>query len=119
MRSFKGEIAHYSGLAAEEQVSLDYLARGYQMLARRWRGKHGEIDLIFSGPVGIVFVEVKRSRTHSEAAARLSWRQLQRISNSVLDFLSQRTGGMNMNCRLDVALVDARGQLKILENATM
>ncbi len=38
--------AYWAGVAAEAAVERTYLARGAQLLQRRWRGKAGEIDLI-------------------------------------------------------------------------
>jgi putative endonuclease len=46
-----------------EQIALDFLLGiGYRLVARNWRCRSGEIDLIMSeGPV-LVFVEVKTRR---------------------------------------------------------
>jgi putative endonuclease len=46
-----------------EQIALSFLlGRGYQLLAKNWRCRRGEIDLIMmDGPV-LVFVEVKARR---------------------------------------------------------
>ena len=58
-----GALAYQAGLSAEAQVAADYAARGYRPLATRWRGRCGEIDLVLADGAGLVFVEVKKSRS--------------------------------------------------------
>jgi putative endonuclease len=50
--------------ALGEQLAVDYLTSlGWRVLARNWRCRHGELDVIAVDPSGVaVFVEVK-SRT--------------------------------------------------------
>ena len=45
-RIMSGSVSYYAGLAAEEAVSRDYLARGLPITRSRWRGRSGEIDLV-------------------------------------------------------------------------
>ncbi len=112
-----GLVGYCAGLSAEESVMRDYLRRGYRLLAQRWRGEGGEIDLIFGQGDAVVFVEVKKSRSFAAAAARLSPRQMQRIYASASGFLGSQPNGLNTDTRFDVALVDDVGALEILENA--
>lgn len=43
-----------------EQAAADYLlGLGWQLLARNWRGHHGELDIIAHDGAALVFVEVK------------------------------------------------------------
>ena len=58
---FRGQIAHHSGEAAEQQVARHYERLGYEILSQRWRGAGGEIDLIVRNPETVVFVEVKKA----------------------------------------------------------
>ena len=64
-------MAHLSGTLAEESVARLLEHRGMTILARRWRGQAGEIDLVARQGSCLVFVEVKQSATHQEAALRL------------------------------------------------
>ncbi len=50
------------GERAEEVVAAEYLARGYRLVARRWRGGGGELDLVCAREGEVVFVEVKGAR---------------------------------------------------------
>ena len=75
-----GKTAYHGGLAAEGAVERQYCRAGYDLLARRWRGAGGEIDLVFgANGAFFVFVEVKKSTTFHAAAARVTTRQQERI----------------------------------------
>ena len=112
-----GALSYHAGAAAEEQVARHYEAAGFEIVARRWRGRYGgEVDLIARrGPL-LVFVEVKFSRTHEAAAAHLLPRQIARIVRSAEEFLALGTTHAEEN-RFDLALVDAQGRVSIIENA--
>lgn len=117
MTQIKGQVAYHSGLAAERIVALDYERRGLQIVRRRWRGQGGEIDLIVRNRPGLIFVEVKKARSFAKAAERLSVRQMERIQLSALDYLGSEPSGQLTELRFDVALVDHKGQVEIIENA--
>ena len=74
-----GALAYHAGLAAEDQVARVYTRRGARLVARRWRSRWGEIDLIFREGDRVVFVEVKRAKRHGWALERVSPRQIARI----------------------------------------
>ncbi|WP_081979591.1 YraN family protein [Pseudooceanicola atlanticus] len=116
-RQSRGQVAHHSGLAAEETVERELAAAGLVCLARRWRGPGGEIDLIFRDGDRIIFVEVKTARSHAEAAERISRRQADRIAASAQSFLASQPNGLMTDMRLDVALVDGTGRVELLKNA--
>ena len=112
-----GAVAHYGGLAAEEQVASRYLAAGKSIAARRWRGTSGEIDLIVRDGASMIFVEVKRAETFAWAAERLTRRQMDRIWATAAEFLAGEPAGQDTGVRFDVALVDGQGHIAIIENA--
>lgn len=112
-----GMTAYRSGLAAEECVARRYRRQGHEIAARRWRSKAGEIDLILRKDGNVIFVEVKKSRSFEHAALALSERQIARIYSSAAIFLDGEPNGQNSNARFDVALVDAGGDIRIIENA--
>lgn len=119
-RQMRGQLAYLAGLAAEDQVVADYLNRGYQLQDARWRGKAGEIDLIFgSAERGYVFVEVKKSSTHDRALASLTHRQSRRIMRSAEDYVGQKHPLRLVDMRFDVALVDQFGAIRVMENLLM
>ncbi len=112
----RGQRANLAGLAAEASVAADYVRRGYPIARRRFRGRAGEIDLIARDGAGFVLVEVKKAATFARAAERVTRRQIERIFAAAGEFLATEVLGMNTDLRLDVALVDARGMVRIIEN---
>lgn len=112
-----GKLAYLSGQSAEAQVASDYNRRGHRLSARRWRGKAGEVDLIFSNGDEIVFVEVKKARNFNDAARRISSRQQARICLAAEEYLGTQPKGLLTPMRVDAAFVNGRGEVQILENA--
>lgn len=47
------------GRRGERLVERHLLARGYRLIERNWRCRHGEIDLVMRDGDSVVFVEVK------------------------------------------------------------
>lgn len=118
-RALTGEVSYQSGLAAEAAVARHYAGSGRAIAATRWRGTGGEIDLIAREGARVVFIEVKKAATHAAAAARVTERQKMRIFSAASEFLAGEPGGQDTDCRIDVALVDAYGQIEIVPNAFM
>lgn len=112
-----GAISYHAGLAAEDQVGADYQRRGHAICQHRWRGKGGEIDLIARDGDGLIFIEVKKSRSFARAAERLSRQQLNRIYSAGTEYLGSTPLGQDTPARIDVALVNDAGQIQIIENA--
>lgn len=86
-------------------------------MAHRWRGKRGEIDLVMRDGDGLIFVEVKKSSTFERAATRISARQTHRVRGAVEEYLATAPNGALTDVRFDVALVNAHGNIHIIENA--
>ncbi len=112
-----GSTSYHAGLAAEDGVARHYARSGRPVLARRWRGKGGEIDVIAQDGDDTIFIEVKRSDTHAAAALRVSDRQIRRLFDCAGEYMGTLPNGMNSSVRFDVALVDAMGRIEIIENA--
>ena len=112
-----GARSYHAGIAAEDSVARFYDRSGRAVCARRWRGLSGEIDLIARQGAEVIFIEVKQSATHAEAAEHLTQRQMDRIYGAASEFLAGEPGGQLTDVRFDVALVDGAGRIEILENA--
>lgn len=110
-------MRYHAGLSAERIVARRYLRRGAEFLQHRWRGRGGEIDLIFRENGEFVFVEVKSSKSHERAAQRLGRRQVQRIMRAASEYAAQATGVADNYMRFDVATVNNSGDVRVLENA--
>lgn len=113
-----GAVSYRAGLAAEDAVARRYAGGGGQIAARRWRGQSGEIDLVIRDRAGdVIFIEVKQSRSHAEAAEHLGPRQMRRIWSAATEFLAGEPLGQDTPVRFDVALVDGLGRIEVIENA--
>ncbi|WBU54769.1 YraN family protein [Paracoccus sp. SCSIO 75233] len=102
---------------AEASVAEEYRLAGYDVIARRWRGRSGEIDLILRRGAQYVFAEVKSAADFSSAAERINRRQMDRICNAACEFCATLPSGQMTEMRLDAALVDQFGRVEILESA--
>src|SRR5688500_19588675 len=98
------------GKLGEDLACAELVRRGYAILARRYRTRYGEIDIVARDGRWVVFVEVK-ARAGGEfggaAAAVTGWKQ-RRITNMAVDHLS-RHRLHDRPCRFDVATVDKLG----------
>lgn len=116
-RAHRGAVAFHAGLAAECGVAAHYRRAGFDIVAQRWRGAGGEIDLVARDGAGLVFIEVKKSRDFARAAARIGPRQIARLLDAASEYMAGEPEGLATPARFDVALVDARGMIDIVENA--
>ncbi|UXY16744.1 YraN family protein [Chitiniphilus purpureus] len=103
------------GAAAEAQAA-DYLVRqGLRIVARNWRCRQGEIDLIARDGATLVFVEV-RARADSRfggAAASITAAKQARIAAAARHYLM--TVSPLPPCRFDAVCIDG-GRLQWLKN---
>ena len=77
-----GKLSYHSGQAVELQVARHYERDGWRVLQHRFKSAAGEIDLVLRRNDTVLFVEVKRARTHDIAASRISLQQIARINQS-------------------------------------
>lgn len=114
-RRRRGRRSYLSGLSAEQAVARAYRARGAKLLETRWRGRGGEIDLIFDEGGVIVFCEVKQARSFDEAMTRLRPAQMRRIHATGSEYLEFAPQGQLSQVRFDLAVVDAQGRVDVRE----
>jgi putative endonuclease len=95
------------GKMGEDLACVELSRRGYAILARRYRTRFGEIDIVAREGDTTVFVEVK-ARAGGEfgggAAAVTAWKQ-RRITSMAIDYLS-RHHLHDRPCRFDVVTID-------------
>lgn len=116
-RSARGLASHHAGRAAEAAVARHYQRLGHGLVAERWRGTAGELDLVLRDGEGLIFVEVKHAARHDLAAERVSSAQVQRIFATGTEFCDTQPKGQFTEVRYDLATVDARGSVEVIENA--
>ena len=110
------------GILGEDLACAELLRRGYAILARRYRTRFGEIDIITERDEVVVFVEVKarRSRRFGTAAEAIPIWKRRRIAAMALDYLAW-TGRLTRRSRFDVVAIDGVGTpamtVRVIEDA--
>jgi putative endonuclease len=95
------------GKLGEDRAVRELERRGYAILARRYRTRHGEIDIVADDDGTIVFVEVKtrEGEEHGGAAAAVAVHKQRRLTSMAVDYLT-RNRVTNRACRFDVVAID-------------
>ena len=97
--------AHFTGLSAESRAAAYLLAKGYRIVARRFRSPVGEIDIVARRRNVLAFVEVKARRTLDEAAESVLPRQQRRIAAAAAAWLAAHPEDADSNIRFDAVLI--------------
>jgi len=98
------------GLSAESRAAVLLLAKGYRIVARRWKTPFGEIDIVARRRRALVFVEVKARMRADDAAEAVTERTKRRIVAAAELWLAYHPGDAQRDIRFDVMLV-APGRL--------
>ncbi|GIV10387.1 MAG: UPF0102 protein [Fimbriimonadales bacterium] len=98
------QIAH----AGEERAAQYLQARGYTLLARNWRKREGELDIVAMEGDALVFVEVKtrRTRTYGAPEESIDARKQAQLARLAQRFIDEHPQLRFRECRFDVAVVD-------------
>jgi putative endonuclease len=81
------------------------IAKGYRIVARRWKTPLGEIDIVARRRRTLVFVEVKARANVEDAAEAVTERSKRRIIAAAEVWLAHRPDDANCDIRFDVMLV--------------
>ena len=100
--------AFRTGLSAESRAAAFLMAKGYRILARRFRTPHGEIDLVAKRRQLIAFVEVKARASLDDAAFAVTPRQQGRIINAAQVWLMAHPEHAEFELRFDAILIAPR-----------
>lgn len=94
------------GTTGETIACRELQRRGYAILARRYRTRFGEIDIIARDGETIAFVEVKMraSEAFGGPAAAVTLAKQRRLGLAALEYLG-RSGLENAPCRFDVVAI--------------
>jgi putative endonuclease len=99
------QIAFRTGLSAESRAAAFLVAKGFRILARRWKSPVGEIDIIARRRSLLIFVEVKARERQDDAAWSVTERQRARIVAAAQVWLAQNPDDRIRDIRLDAVLV--------------
>ncbi len=100
--------AFQTGLSAETRAAALLMAKGYRILAKRFRTPHGEIDLVAKRRNLLAFVEVKARASLDEAAYAVTPRQQARIINAAQAWLVAHPDHAELELRFDAILIAPR-----------
>ena len=93
------------GRLAESLCSWHLRLRGYRILARGFRTRVGEIDIVAVRGRTLAVIEVKARGDAATGAEALSERQRRRIARAAEAFLQKRPACAALDVRFDVMLV--------------
>lgn len=104
------------GAAGEELATHFLVQKGYRILARNWKTKYGEIDIIVSDGSTLVIVEVKtkKDRSYGRAIEMITARKRQKLQ--MLAILAARYYN-KVKYRIDIVTIDhLSGQSPTIEH---
>jgi putative endonuclease len=100
--------AFRTGLSAEARAAAYLMAKGYRILAKRFRTRYGEIDLVARRRNLLVFVEVKARASLDDAAYAVTPRQQRRIIDAAQAWLMAHPEHAEFELRFDAVLIAPR-----------
>ena len=100
--------AFRTGLSAEIRAAAYLMAKGYRIMAKRFRTPYGEIDIVARRRSLLVFVEVKARASLDDAAYAVTPRQQQRIIDAAQAWLMAHPEHADFDLRFDVMLITPR-----------
>ena len=98
-------VAFRTGISAESRAAAYLVAKGFRILARRWKSPVGEIDIVARRRGLLVFVEVKARQNLDEAAWSVTEHQRRRIIATADAWLARYTDDRIRDIRFDAVLV--------------
>ena len=100
--------AFRTGLSAESRAAAYLMAKGYRILAKRFRTPHGEIDIVARRRHLVAFIEVKARATLDDAAYAVTPRQQARIIAAASAWLMAHPEHAEFELRFDAMLIAPR-----------
>jgi putative endonuclease len=97
--------AFQTGISAETRAAAYLMAKGYRVLAKRFRTPYGEIDIVARRRNLLVFVEVKARASLDEAAYAVTPRNQRRIIDAAQAWLMTHPEHGDFEMRFDVMLI--------------
>lgn len=104
-RSRRARRSGLAGKRAEWLAILFLSAKGYRLLARRFGGKGGEIDLVMTRGRSVVFVEVKTRAALDDAAIAITAEKRRLIEARIRHWLSRNPWAMDRHLRADAVFL--------------
>ncbi len=99
------QVAFRLGLSAESRAAVFLVAKGFRILARRWKSPLGEIDIVARRRHLLIFVEVTARPDLDDDAWSVTPRQQARIAAAAEIWLAQFPDQSIRDIRFDAVLV--------------
>ncbi len=109
-RYLRGQLSEFLAAAL-------LIAKGYRIIARRYKTAAGEIDLIAVRRRRLAFVEVKARDNLELAESSISDRQRQRVHKAASLWLARRPAYQDHDMGFDIIFVIGFMRLRHLENS--
>jgi putative endonuclease len=100
--------AFRTGVSAEGRAAAFLMAKGYRILARRYRTPYGEIDIVARRRSLLAFIEVKARARLDDAAYAVTPRQQARIIDAAQAWLMAHPEHAEFELRFDAMLIAPR-----------
>ena len=100
--------AFRTGISAESRAAAWLTAKGYRILAKRFRTPHGEIDIVAQRRNLVAFIEVKARASLDDAAYAVTPRQQARIIAAAQAWLMAHPEHAEFDLRFDALLIAPR-----------
>jgi putative endonuclease len=100
--------AFRTGVSAEGRAAALLMAKGYRILARRYRTSYGEIDIVARRRNLVAFIEVKARPSLDDAAYAVTPRQQARIIDAAQAWLMAHPEHAEFELRFDAMLIAPR-----------
>ena len=115
-RSQRYKISEKKGRRAEFIILVIYMAQGFWPLARRYKTRYGEIDLIMRRGSVICFIEVKYRQDPLSHDVPITKAQWQRLTDTAQQFLSHYDKKARLQARFDLAYLSPFLSVKLIKN---
>ena len=106
------------GVSGEDLAAAWYQAQGYEVVARNWRCRDGELDLVVAQGRMYVFCEVKSRSSDAFGAPveAVTHDKQQRLRRLAARWLEDAAPALAREIRFDVAAV-LNGRIEVIEGA--
>ena len=109
--------AELRGRWAEELALWSLRLKGYRLLARRFKSKAGEVDLIMRRGGVTAFIEVKQRASRDLALDSVTAYQTRRIGAAAAAWMARDQLAARQFCRFDIVAVTPYQWPQHIENA--
>lgn len=111
-------LTELKGRWGEFAATIILRLKGYRIIAKRYKTKCGEIDIIAYKQDTIVFIEVKARKTIEKCFIAINYHQMQRLQRASMIFLKNHPNYSMKFTRYDVILIANWHLPQHIENVT-